>query len=85
MQEDITLDPGISAVEVEHIVTGAGEHVVDELHNRCRPVAAGEIDHVIITIRRAKKVAEEDSLSATLDAARAMRRSKAAVGVGNTQ
>jgi len=67
MHEEVALHPRVRAVEIEDVVIGANEHVVDELGDWPGPVAAGEIDDVIVTNRNAEIIAEEQPSSAAFD------------------
>ena len=44
VHEDVPLDPGVGAVQIQAVVARAIEHVVDELQDRARPLAAGEVN-----------------------------------------
>src|SRR5439155_1928575 len=75
VQKDVSLDPRIRAIEVEPVIIAAGDDVINELHDRlARPVSSSEINHVIVAVRLAEKVAQENSASATLDTTGAVAR-----------
>ena len=80
VQEDVSLDPRIRAVEVEQVVIAAHEDVVDDLENRARSIAAGEVERVIVALDLAPEVARENAAPARLDAARAVDRLEAPRG-----
>src|SRR5207237_4283675 len=69
MQEDVSFDPSIRAVQVEHVVAGPDEDVVDELNNRRRSVASREIYDVVVAVGRSEKVPQANAASTALDAA----------------
>src|SRR4051794_1888611 len=72
MDKNIVLHPGVGPVEIEDVIAGAHKDVVDEMNDRARPIAAREIDHVVIADWTAKKVPGKNPMSATLNAAVAM-------------
>ena len=69
MQKDVALDPCVGAIEIQLVVRRATEHIVDEMNDRPRPIAAREIDHVIVGDWFSEEVALENSMPAALDAA----------------
>src|SRR5207249_8616749 len=64
VHEHVALNPGISAVQIEAIVAGAIEYVVDDLQNRTRPVAPGKIDGVIESPGVPEIVVAENAIAA---------------------
>src|SRR5436190_24009025 len=72
VHKDVALDPSIRPVDVESIVLGAGQHVVDEMHNRSRTIAAGEVYHVVVAHGGSEEVPQENAVAATLDSAGSM-------------
>src|SRR5207253_1561101 len=44
MHENVSLDPRVGAVQIEMVVTGPIENVVDDLKNCSGPLAASEIN-----------------------------------------
>ncbi len=74
VQEDVPFDPGIGAVEVEHVVAGSGEDVVVKLDDRLFlfTVAAGEIDDVVVAAGAAEEAILDDAPTTGLNAADAM-------------
>lgn len=71
------IDPGVGAVEIQFIVGGAGEDVVEELDDGLvGAVAAGEIEHVVVVARDAvgdaEEIAQEEAPPTALDAAGAV-------------
>src|SRR5262249_37930353 len=59
--------------EIPAVVVAAGGDILDEVHDGLRrPVAAGEIDHVIVTGGLAEEVPKEKAMPARLDSAGAM-------------
>ena len=63
VQEDVALNPGIRAVEVEMVVARPVEDVADDLQNRARPVAAREVDGVIEAPGVPEVVVAEDAVT----------------------
>ena len=75
MQENIALNPGVRAIEIEAVVVAAGDDIVNELHDRLPwPVASCEIHHIMVTARFAEEVAQKDSVAVAPDTARAVAR-----------
>src|SRR2546426_1411737 len=72
VQEDVALDPGIGAVEVQLIIARAGKDVIQKLDNGAGPIATGEINHVVVADGNAKEVARKNAVAPALDAARSM-------------
>src|SRR5439155_6840859 len=73
VHEDIALDPRVSAVEIEVIVRGAVEDVVDDLENRPGPLAAGKIDGVVEAPGVTEIVVAENSAAAGENSVDAMK------------
>src|SRR5206468_2861846 len=76
VQEDVALDPGIGAVEIEAVVVAAGDNIFDEMDDRVRAIAAGEIDDIIVAGGLAEEVAQEQAVPVAADALGAMARLK---------
>ena len=74
VHEDVALDPGISAVQVENVIGRAGEDVVVELDDRLTQltIAAGKVNDVLAAAGYAEKAIANDPVPAGLDAARAV-------------
>ena len=65
MQEDVSLNPRIGAVEIEHIVTATRKNVVVILDNRLAgTVAAGEIHDVVVPRGAAEKIVAHNAAPA---------------------
>src|SRR5204863_7601239 len=60
MHEDVSFDPRVRAVEIQQVVVAAHENVIQEMHNRATPIAAREINRVVVTADPAEEVARED-------------------------
>src|SRR5206468_6488886 len=73
VHEDIALDPRVGAVEIEVIVRGAVEDVVDDLKNRPGPLAAGKIDGVVEAPGVTEIVVAENSVAAGENSVDAMK------------
>src|SRR5881296_305852 len=80
VEEDISLDPRVGAVEIQDIVVRADEDILEELDNRSRSIAPGKINRVIVARWLAEEVAQEQAASAGFDAARAMHQFKRSRG-----
>ena len=61
--EQVAFDEAICPVQVENIVAGAGEDVVEDLEDGAGPLAAGEVDDVVETGGGAKPVALDDAVT----------------------
>src|SRR5437773_9933870 len=72
VHKDVALHPRVGAVDVETVIVAAAEDILDEVNNRARAVAAGEIHHVVITYWLAEKIPKENTVPTALDAARAV-------------
>src|SRR5438093_8225618 len=72
VHENVPLDPCVGAIDVETVVLRTGKDIVNEMHDRTRPIAAGEIHHVVITDGGAEKVPQENAVPAAFDSSRAM-------------
>src|ERR1043166_8985853 len=72
VQEDVSFDPGIGAVEIQAIVARAVEDIVDDLEDwpsaRALALATGEVDRVVETPGMAKIVVAENPVTACGDA-----------------
>src|SRR5256885_2353069 len=73
VHEDIALDPRVGAVEIEVVVRGAVEDVVDDLKNRAGPLAPGKVDRVVEAPGVAEIVVAENSVAARRNAVDAMK------------
>src|SRR5262249_35823991 len=75
VQENISFDPPVGAVEVEAIVLPSAENVLDEVNDRLAgAVSAGKIHDVIVTEGAAKKVSQKNAVATAFDPARSMHR-----------
>ncbi len=74
VHEDIALDPGVGAIEVENVIGSAKEDVVVVLDDRLTQVAiaAGIIHNVIVAAGRAEETLANDTVTAALNPGRAM-------------
>ena len=72
MHEDVSFDPRVRAVEIQQVVVAAHENVIQEMHNRATPIAAREINRVVVTADPAEEVAREDAMTTAANSARAM-------------
>jgi hypothetical protein len=68
VQKNVSFDPRIGAVEVEDVIIGTNEDVVEELDDRPGTVAASEIHGIVVADRLADKVSLEDTAPSRLDA-----------------
>ena len=48
MEENVAFDPSIGPIQINQIIATADEHVVQQLEDRPRPLATGEIEDVVI-------------------------------------
>src|SRR5262245_19130210 len=51
VQEDVSFDPGVRAIEINPVILRAAEHVVDEMYYRARTIAASKVHHFIVANR----------------------------------
>ena len=72
MHEDVSLDPGISAVQIEVIIARAVEHVINHLQDGAGPLSASEINGVVKTPGMPKIIIAKDSVATGWDAVHAM-------------
>ena len=63
VHENIAFDPGVGAVEIEVVVRGAVEDVVNDLQNGARPLASGEVDRVVKTPGVAEIIVPENAVA----------------------
>ena len=70
VHEDVPFHPGIRAVEIQDIIVGPGEDIVDHLEDRTGSVATREIDGVVVAARRPKEAMADDSPSVRANAAK---------------
>ncbi|OQB79285.1 MAG: hypothetical protein BWX88_04885 [Planctomycetes bacterium ADurb.Bin126] len=68
VHEEVALDVGVGGVEVETIVGGGGEYVIEELGDVPGPLAAGEVDDVVAAGGPAEVVAVEEGVPAVGEA-----------------
>src|SRR3954471_6087517 len=68
VHKDVSLNPGIRAVQVEVIIRGSIKDVIDDLENRPGPIAAGEVDRIIEAPGVPKVVVPENSVASQGDA-----------------
>ena len=50
VQEDVPFDPRVGAVEVQMVVAGPVEHIIEDLQNGAGPLAPGEVDGVVESV-----------------------------------
>ena len=74
VEKDVTLDPGIGAVQVEHVVARAREDVIVELDDSFAevPIATGEIHNVVVPGGSAKEAVAHYAAPACFDAGSAV-------------
>jgi len=76
VHENVPLDPGVGAVEVQAIVARAVKDVIDNLQNRAGPIAASEVDGVVEAPGVPEIVVAEDPVTPgvnAVDAVQALR------------
>src|SRR6266850_2484537 len=64
VHEDVAFDPRVGAIEVQAIIAGAVEDVVDDLEDGAGPIAAREINGVVERPGVAKIIVAENAVTA---------------------
>ena len=62
-RKDISFNVRIRSIQVEDVITGAAEDVIEDLQNATRPLAAPEINDIVQAGRGAKEVAFDDAMA----------------------
>ena len=70
MQEYISFDPCIRAINIKPIVVPSGDDIIYEMHDRPASLATGEINHVIVVGCVPKKILQEDAVPVATHAPR---------------
>ena len=72
VHEDVSFNPGISAVEIEMIIGSAIKDVVNDLEDRTGAIAPGEVDGVVEAPGVAKIVVAENAVAPIRNSVHAM-------------